>query len=95
MVTHVLKDGTKLDDITGYIVRKEAVPGFYELLRRIQKEEEEQNGDELKRKDIFIRDHGDCNYDAGDCWEHGARYGDYAGRRLANLLFVGSGALDV
>jgi hypothetical protein len=46
MVTHVLKDGTKLDDITGYIVRKEAVPGFYELLRRIQKEEEEQNGDE-------------------------------------------------
>ena len=36
MVNHILKDGTELDDITGYVVSMENNPIVYEILGRIQ-----------------------------------------------------------
>lgn len=34
-VTHILKDGTRLDDITGHVVRYEDCPEVYHLLAEI------------------------------------------------------------
>ena len=43
MVTHILKDGTVLKDITGHVVKREDVPTVYSLIERMkgkaQKEE--------------------------------------------------------
>ena len=38
-ITHVMKDCTVLDDITGHVVKMEEVPRFYEILGRIQQGE--------------------------------------------------------
>lgn len=38
-VTHVLKDGTKLDSIEGHVVRREDCPEAYEALRKIALEQ--------------------------------------------------------
>ncbi len=34
-ITHILKDGRVLDDITGYKVRREQCPVVYEILERL------------------------------------------------------------
>lgn len=34
-VTHILKDGTKLNDIRGHVVRMEDVPNVYTLIDQI------------------------------------------------------------
>ena len=35
MVTHVLKDGTVLNDIKGHLVKKEDVPTVYALINKM------------------------------------------------------------
>ena len=48
MVAHVLKDGTRLDDIAGHIVRvtdAEAVYGLMDYLNRRLKNETDDSGD--------------------------------------------------
>ena len=35
MVTHVLKDGTVLNDIKGHLVKKEDVPTVYVLINKM------------------------------------------------------------
>ncbi len=34
MITHILKNGTVLQDITGHVVRREENPIIYEILNR-------------------------------------------------------------
>lgn len=34
-VYHVLKDGTKLNDITGYVVKYSEVPAVYDLIHKM------------------------------------------------------------
>lgn len=41
MITHVLSDGTVLDDITGHKVTKEDAPTVYEILERLKKKRRE------------------------------------------------------
>jgi hypothetical protein len=41
MVTHVLKDGSVKQDITGHVVKKEDAPKFYDLIERVRKEKNE------------------------------------------------------
>lgn len=36
MITHILKNGTVLHDITGHVVKKEENPLAYEILNRSQ-----------------------------------------------------------
>ena len=45
MITHVLKDGTVLKDITGHKVTKKDAPRVYQLLER---KRGETNGDKLR-----------------------------------------------
>lgn len=40
MVTHILKDGTVLEDITGHKVTREDAPTVYEILERLRKRRE-------------------------------------------------------
>lgn len=35
VVTHILRDGTIIPDIKGYIVQKEDAKGIYDLIERI------------------------------------------------------------
>lgn len=37
MVYHILKDGTKVNDITGHVVRIEDAPALYELMASLSK----------------------------------------------------------
>ena len=37
MVTHVLRDGRRLGDITGHVVRADDLEGLQDLIRRIEK----------------------------------------------------------
>ena len=46
MVTHVLKDGTVLKDITGHVVKREDVPMIYSLVEQMNSER--QKGKEKK-----------------------------------------------
>lgn len=39
MITHKLKDGTVLDDITGHKVSRKDVPEAYELMERMNEKE--------------------------------------------------------
>ena len=41
MITHILSDGTVLDDITGHKVTKEDAPTVYEILERLKKKRRE------------------------------------------------------
>ena len=43
MVTHILKDGTVLKDITGHVVKREDVPTVYSLIERMNAEKERNN----------------------------------------------------
>jgi len=43
MITHKLKDGTVLDDITGHKVSRKDVPEAYELMERMNREKEKTN----------------------------------------------------
>lgn len=42
MVTHVLKDGTVLKDITGHVVKEQDVPEAYILIDRMNDERSKQ-----------------------------------------------------
>lgn len=44
MITHILKDGTVLEDITGHVVKKEDTPLAYGVLE--QKKEKEREKDD-------------------------------------------------
>ena len=39
MIKHVLKDGTVLEDITGYVVRESDCPAAYAILDRVLQRE--------------------------------------------------------
>lgn len=41
MITHHLKDGTVLKDITGHVVKKEDVPMAYALIDRMNEERQQ------------------------------------------------------
>lgn len=41
MVRHILKDGTVLKDITGYVVKKKDVPNVYAVIMNCKKKGEE------------------------------------------------------
>lgn len=43
-VFHILKDGTKLNDISGHVVRVSDVPAIYDLLHSMNKKKEKKNG---------------------------------------------------
>lgn len=43
MVTHILSDGTVLNDITGHKVTREDAPTVYEILERLKKKRRESN----------------------------------------------------
>lgn len=43
MITHILKDGTILDDISGHKVTREDAPTVYEILERLKKQRRESN----------------------------------------------------
>lgn len=38
MVKHVLRNGTELDSVEGYVVRREACPAAYAVLERVRME---------------------------------------------------------
>lgn len=40
MVKHVLKDGTEVDDISGLVINPEQFPRVYEILKKINGENE-------------------------------------------------------
>jgi len=42
MITHILKDGTVLKDITGHVVKKEDVPMAYELIDQMNEKRSKQ-----------------------------------------------------
>lgn len=37
-IHHVLKDGTKVDDVTGHVIKAKENPVLYELINRIQQQ---------------------------------------------------------
>ena len=41
MVTHILSDGTVLNDISGHTVTREDAPTVYEILERLKKKRRE------------------------------------------------------
>lgn len=41
MVTHILKDGTKLTDLKGHIVRREDAEMVYQMVERLRNEKKE------------------------------------------------------
>ena len=43
MITHILKDGTILDDISGHKVTREDAPTVYEILEQLKKQRRESN----------------------------------------------------
>ncbi len=38
-IKHILKDGTVLEDITGYVITKEQNPEVYRVIEQIRKKE--------------------------------------------------------
>lgn len=40
MIKHVLKDGTEVADISGYVIKAEQFPVLYEIINRIQQKED-------------------------------------------------------
>lgn len=43
MITHVLSDGTVLEDITGHIVKREDAPTLYKILEQAEEKRNERN----------------------------------------------------
>ena len=39
MIVHVLKDGTRVDDVAGHIVRGKETEALYKLLRELRRKE--------------------------------------------------------
>lgn len=37
MIKHVLKDGTKIDDVTGYVIRMDEFKSLYKLIDSISR----------------------------------------------------------
>lgn len=48
IIKHVLKDGTVLDDISGYLIKKEDCPELYRVIEKIRREK---GKDETKNKE--------------------------------------------
>jgi hypothetical protein len=48
MVYHVLADGSRTTDITGYVVKKEYAGSVYELMARISKKGQKRRKSEKK-----------------------------------------------
>lgn len=44
-VVHILKDGTRVDDITGHVVRMEDAENLYRMIRRINRKTNESRTD--------------------------------------------------
>jgi len=47
-VIHVLADGSRVTDITGYVVKAERVQAVYELMTRISREQKRKEQNERK-----------------------------------------------
>lgn len=47
-ITHIMKDGTVLNDITGHVIKKEDCPLIYEIIKAINKRVGEEKNDEQK-----------------------------------------------
>jgi len=60
MITHILKDGTVLKDITGHKVTKEDAPTVYEILERLRKQRRESN--DIPRSAESKRNNQDHNH---------------------------------
>lgn len=41
MITHVLKDGTVLEDITGHVIKQDDAPMVYQIIEQMEREEKE------------------------------------------------------
>lgn len=41
MVTHILKDGTVLEDITGHVIKQDDAPMVYQIIEQMEREEKE------------------------------------------------------
>lgn len=41
MITHVLKDGTVLEDITGHVIKQDDASMVYQIIEQIEREEKE------------------------------------------------------
>ena len=39
MITHVLKDGTVLEDITGHVIKQDDAPMVYQIIEQMEREE--------------------------------------------------------
>ena len=51
MVKNILKDGTVIEDLTGYVVTKEACPEVYKFMERfLRMEEAPDNRRQVKRR---------------------------------------------
>lgn len=48
MVTHILKNGTKVDDITGHVVKVKDAPMTYEIIEKLNRERRNNNDDHLR-----------------------------------------------
>ena len=44
MITHVLKDGTKLNDISGRVVKQGDFKNVYEIIKRIENRGKDEGG---------------------------------------------------
>ena len=41
MITHVLKDGTVLEDITRHVIKQDDAPMVYQIIEQMEREEKE------------------------------------------------------
>ena len=51
MVTHILKDGTRLADIKGHVIKKEDCPAVYALLAEINRPRSKSAGPAEREKE--------------------------------------------
>lgn len=49
MVKHIMKNGQVLEDITGHVVTREAVPVVYEIASRMRKKEKKDEQSRAKQ----------------------------------------------
>lgn len=38
MITHILKDGTVLEDITGHVIKQDDAPMVYQIIEQMERE---------------------------------------------------------
>ena len=41
MITHILKNGTVLEDITGHVIKQDDVPMVYQIIEQMEREDKE------------------------------------------------------